>query len=67
MQLELSAEERATLEQILARTLGDLREEVYKSDLTDYKAELRQREKLIHALLERVQAGEPTALAPPLG
>jgi hypothetical protein len=54
MQFELSAEEAAVLADVLDSALGDLREEIYKAEVADYKAALKRREAIIKALLERV-------------
>ena len=56
MQLELNAQELDELETILRRGLGDLREEVYKSETAEYKDALRAREVVLSGLLERVRA-----------
>ena len=55
MQLELGAEHAAVLEEVLTRALGDLREEIYKAEVADYKAGLKQREAIIESLLDRVR------------
>ena len=60
MQLELSPAEAQVLEEVLTRALGDLREEIYKSEVADYKAALKQREVIIQSLLQRLRARTPT-------
>lgn len=55
MQLELSADEVSVLSDVLESALGDVREEVYKAEVADYKANLKKREALIAGLLERVR------------
>jgi hypothetical protein len=60
MQLELSAAEAQVLDEVLTRALGDLREEIYKSEVADYKAALKQREVIIQSLLQRLRARTPT-------
>ena len=57
---ELSAEELAVLDDVLDKALRDLREEVYKAEVADYKRSLKQREQIITRLLERAR-GRPTA------
>ena len=47
MQLDLSAEEAAVLVDALEKALGDLREEIYKSEVAEYKAALKQREAIL--------------------
>jgi hypothetical protein len=59
MQLELSDPERAVLEDLLERALSDLREEIYKTDLADFKDALKEREVTIRGLLARLGA-QPT-------
>jgi Mg2+/Co2+ transporter CorC len=56
MQLELSDVEREVLEDVLERVLGDLREEIYKTDTADFKHALKGRESVIKALLARLRA-----------
>lgn len=58
MQLQLSADEVAVLSAVLESALGDLREEVYKAEVADYKAGLKQRETIIAGLLERVRGSQ---------
>jgi len=59
MQLELSEPEREVLEDLLERALSDLREEIYKTDLADFKDTLKDREVTIRGLLARL-GGRPT-------
>jgi hypothetical protein len=59
MHLELSDPERAVLEDVLERALGDLREEIYKTDLAEFKDALKEREVTIRGLLARLGA-QPT-------
>ena len=61
MQLELSEAEREVLEDVLRRALGDLREEIYKTEVAEYKAGLKEREALIQALLSRVGTSPATS------
>jgi hypothetical protein len=56
MQVELSDQEREVLEDLLERALSDLREEIYKTDLADFKDTLKQREVTIRGLLARLGA-----------
>ncbi len=56
MQLSLGSDEAEVLEEILTSALGDLREQVYKSEVAEYKAALRQREAIVTGLLERIRA-----------
>jgi hypothetical protein len=59
MQLALSADELDVLESDLKSALGALREEIYKTEVAEYKDGLKARESIIVALLERVRA-QPT-------
>jgi hypothetical protein len=56
MQLEISAEDAAVLADILDSALGDLREEIYKAEVADYKARLKIREAIINRLLDQLRA-----------
>ena len=56
MQLDISADEARVLAELLERALSDTREEVYKAELADYKALLKQREAIISRLLARLRA-----------
>ena len=56
MQLPLGSDEAEVLEEILTSALGDLRQQVYKSVVAEYKAALKQREAIVAGLLERVRA-----------
>ncbi len=55
MLLELTNAERNLLLSILAAHLGDLREEIYKTEATDYKVPLKEREALLLSLIDRLQ------------
>ena len=56
MELTLSPDEAAVLAEVLDSALGDLREEIYKSEVADYKTALKQREVILHALIARLGA-----------
>ena len=58
MHLELSPEEAALLTEVLDSELGDVREQIYKSEVADYKAALKQREQLVTGLLERLRGSQ---------
>ena len=55
MQLELTATEASVLADILENSLGALREEVYKAEVAEYKAALKERERIIVSLLARAR------------
>ena len=59
MQLELTTEEATALADVLDSALGSLREEIYKAEVADYKATLKQRERIVSGLLARVRAAVP--------
>jgi len=54
MQINLSSEEIAFLAELLRRDYQELREEIYKTEDTRFKAGLRAKEKLIESLLNRL-------------
>ncbi len=56
MQLEISADEAAVLTDVLESALGDVREQVYKSEVAEYKANLKRREAIITGVLGRLRA-----------
>jgi hypothetical protein len=55
MQLQLTAAELAVLQDILSTALGELKEEVYKTETAEYKDTLKAREATIQGLLSRLQ------------
>lgn len=56
MQLELSPEDRAALEQIVERALGEMRVEVRRTETPKYHAALRTDQEHVKQLLERIKA-----------
>jgi len=54
MQIDLSSEELDFLVESLRRDYQELREEIYKTEDTRFKADLHAREKLIESLLKRL-------------
>ena len=60
MQLDLSAAEAAVLADVLDSALGELREEIYKSEVAEYKTTLKEREALLTAMLQRL-GGRPAS------
>jgi hypothetical protein len=44
------------LEDVLDKELGDLREQIYKTEVAEYKAVLKQREAIVISLLDRVRS-----------
>jgi len=60
MQIDLSVEELKLLAELLRREYQELREEIYKTEDTRFKADLRAKEKLIESLLAKL---EPSSVA----
>jgi hypothetical protein len=56
MQLDISADEAEVLTEVLERALGDVREEIYKAEVADYKIGLKHREAAIVHMLERLHS-----------
>jgi hypothetical protein len=56
MNLELSADEASTLEEILESSLRELRVEVRRTETPAYHDELEQREKRVVEILDRLRA-----------
>jgi hypothetical protein len=63
MQVSISAEEAEVLEELLTSALGDLREQVYKAEVAEYKAVLKQRENVVAGLLDRIRALKPGSVS----
>jgi hypothetical protein len=59
MQLELTEAQREVLEDLLQRAMGGLREEIYKSEVAEYKQALKEREVIIQNLLDQVRTTSP--------
>jgi hypothetical protein len=59
MHIDLTADETAVVTEILDSALGELREQIYKAEVTEYKDALRQRETILTGLLARL--GAPTS------
>jgi hypothetical protein len=60
MPLQLTAEELGVLREVVNRELGNVREEVYKTDSPEYKRRLKEREASIKSILNKLQV-EPAA------
>ena len=56
MNFELSSEERTLLLEILRNDFASLRSEIYHTEAADYKADLKQREALLQAIIGRLEA-----------
>jgi hypothetical protein len=55
MQVELTPVELQVLREVLSRELGNVKEEVYRTDSAEYKELVRGREAAIRALLAKLQ------------
>jgi len=55
MQLQLTVEEHALLRDLIDRELGNIKEEVYKTDSADYKSMLKVRQAAIVSILSKLQ------------
>jgi hypothetical protein len=58
MQIDLGSEEVRFLAELLRRDYQELREEVYKTEDSRFKADLRTRQKLIESVLAKLAPGE---------
>jgi hypothetical protein len=56
LQLEVTQDEAAILVDILDSALGELREQIYKSEVAEYKTSLKQREAILSKLLAQVRS-----------
>ena len=61
MQLELTAEEVAVLADVLDSALREVREEVYKSEVAEYKTTLKLREAVLTSVLQRMGIPQRTS------
>jgi hypothetical protein len=59
MTLKLSAEERDLLAELLDQSLRDLKMEVADTDSSDFKLQLKARERLMDGLLQKIQQSAP--------
>lgn len=55
MQIELSTHEHELLLKVLSSYRGDLREEIYKTEVTAFKHDLKAEQELLEGLLERLK------------
>jgi hypothetical protein len=60
MQFNISNEERGLLLSILNAYRGNLRTEVYRTEGTDFKKQLRHEEELLDRLLSELQSEAPS-------
>ena len=55
MQLDVTAEDAAILVDVLDSALAELREEIYKAEIAEYKSGLKQREAALARLLAQAR------------
>ncbi len=60
MQLELTPEEVSVVTDVIDSALRELREEIYKAEVAEYKTTLKSREATLVSLLSRL-GGQVTA------
>ena len=63
MQIDLTADEATVVTEVLDSALGELREQIYKAEVAEYKDALRHRETVLKGLLSRLSAGSSTGTA----
>lgn len=56
MQLDLTPDEAAVIVDVLDSALGDLREQVYKTEVAEYKDTLKLREAVLTRVLGQLRA-----------
>jgi hypothetical protein len=62
MLFELDRQEYDVVTDVLRRAMGDLREEIYKTDLAELDEQLKQREAALAAVLQRLEFAEASGL-----
>jgi len=60
MQLELTTNEVAVLSDVLDSAVREIREEVYKAEVAEYKDTLKTREAILTGLLQRLGLAQKT-------
>jgi hypothetical protein len=58
MRLEMSDDERRMLLDLLREELGRLKGEIYKTEAAEFKADLKEREALLVAIIARLEGAE---------
>ena len=59
MQIALDEYELKVLRESIQDTIGNIREEVYKTESFDYKEQLKRRKTALEAILERLGQNDP--------
>ena len=62
MLLHISQPEHELLQEVLAVALGNLREEIYKTEVAEYQRMLKQRESLLTGLVVRLSTPDASGL-----
>ena len=62
MLLQITEAEHDLLLDLLHSALGNLREEIYKTEAAAYQAQLKQREKVLTGLLARVTGADASGV-----
>ena len=57
MQVDLTDDELALLRDLLEAANSDLSEEIYKTEDTNYKRRLKERESALHSLMRKIVRG----------
>lgn len=57
--MDLNAEEITLAREVVEQAYQDLREEIYKTEDTDYKRQLKAREATLQSLIAKLSAAEP--------
>jgi len=63
MLLQINQTEQELLREVLAVALGNLREEIYKTEAAEYQQMLKQRESVLIGLVARLTAADASGLA----
>jgi hypothetical protein len=58
MLLHINQPEHELLQEVLALALGNLREEIYKTEVAEYQRMLKQRESLLTGLVARLSTAD---------
>jgi hypothetical protein len=62
MLFELGGPELEVVADVLRRAMSDLREEIYKTETSDFQTQLKMREAVLRGVLERIAAAEASGL-----
>jgi hypothetical protein len=62
MLLELSGRELEVVADLLRRAMSDLREEIYKTDTSEFEAHLKTREAVLGGVLSKIATAEASGL-----